>query len=348
MNLAEVAMVDKTDDLKAVIVKLKDENLILEKRLDTSQKVHFDKSNDERSVFLDKISHEIRTPINTIIGMTHLCQQSELNQKQHSYLKKAHEAELSLLNVFNEMLDYFKIEINKLHLEPRDFYLAEVMDKLTSEVANKAHDKGLELIFDIDSDLPDILQGDPYRLQQVLINLATNAIEHTDKGDITITITKDSDGNGEVKLRFSVCDTGRSLNREQIDRLFRPFVPEDIHAPRRNSGAGLGMLISKHLVQLMDGELWVNSKQDFGNEFIFTATLDVRERIEKKILVPKARLKDVRALVVDDNESAGLILKSLLESLSMDVSVVKSAEESFVDLEIAEKVGRPYDILFMD
>lgn len=298
--------------------------------------------------FLANMSHEIRTPMNAIMGMTHLALQTKLSPKQHDYLNKIKTSADFLLSIINDILDFSKIEAGKLEMESVDFNLDEVMHNLAPVVIMKSQEKeNLEVLFDIAQNVPRLLKGDPLRLGQVLLNLASNAVKFTEEGEIIISARLIKDEKDQVTLEFSVSDTGVGLTQAQTDNLFEAFTQADTSTTRKYGGTGLGLTICKSLVEMMGGKIRIESEPDRGSTFIFTANFGQSQQKKAKAFKPSPDLKDMRVLVVDDNATSREILKGLLESFSFEVSLAASGEEGLRELEKASKAG-PHELVLMD
>ncbi len=308
------------------------------------------KANEFKSNFLANMSHEIRTPMNAILGLTHLALQTGLNDKQKDYLNKINSSCQSLLVIINDILDFSKIEAGKLNIENTEFFLDDVLDNLTGMFGKKAEDKGVEFLFFTSIECPNALVGDQLRLGQVLINLVSNALKFTEKGEVVIVTELDDKASGAARLKFSVKDTGIGLNKEQSEGLFRPFEQADASTTRKYGGTGLGLAICKRLVELMNGDIWVESEPGKGSSFIFTAEFGYRKATHRTIfdLFPEPR--DVKALVVDDSNTAREFMTKTLESLSLSAVPVNSGEKALKEIEQnnGPNAVNPYNIVLMD
>ncbi len=220
-----------------------------------------------KTAFLANISHEIRTPINSIIGMTHLALAGKLPQQEHDYVARAHQSASELRAIIDDILDFSRIEAGQLTIDAAAFRLEDVLETFTGTIGPMAAAKGLKLLLDYPPDLPTLLVGDPLRLSQALIGLGNNAVKFTEHGEVVLRVRVDEQGSGQVMLRFAISDTGIGLSQAQREGLFEPFRQGDNSFTRRFGGTGLGLAICRRLLEMMDGHLWVESKPDVGSTF---------------------------------------------------------------------------------
>ncbi|MCP4108803.1 MAG: response regulator [Desulfobacteraceae bacterium] len=300
-----------------------------------------------KSEFLANMSHEIRTPMNAITGLTELAMKTKLTARQHDYLRKIRTASHSLLRIINDILDFSKIEARKLTLESVNFDLQGVFENLSALSANKAAEKGLELLFAISEDVPCGLIGDPYRLGQILTNLTSNAVKFTNKGEVLVNVTLEKKNTKRVMLKFSVRDSGIGMPAELLPKLFSAFTQADGSTTRKYGGTGLGLAISKQLSEMMNGTIWVESEPGRGSIFYFTAEFALQQKYKKfKPIVPDD-LCGMRVLVVDDNRFSREILQRFLTSLTFETTSAGSGEEALEELKKAAEED-PYKLVLMD
>ncbi len=307
-----------------------------------------DEANQAKGDFLANMSHEIRTPMNAVIGMAHLALKTDLSPKQRDYLKKIQSSANALLGIINDILDFSKIEAGKMDIETVDFNLEDVMDSLANLVTVKAREKeDIEVLFNTNWEVPRFLVGDPLRLGQILINLANNAVKFTDSGEIVVSTELFKRNEDQVTLKFSIRDTGIGLTEEQAGKLFQSFAQADTSTTRKYGGTGLGLAISKKLVNMMGGEIWVESEYGQGTTFSFTVNFGLGKKRAEKRFVTSPDLRGTKALVVDDNVTSREILKDMLESFTFEVTVAASGPEGISELERAPQ-DQPFELVVMD
>ncbi|OGU08980.1 MAG: hybrid sensor histidine kinase/response regulator [Geobacteraceae bacterium GWC2_58_44] len=302
-----------------------------------------------KSQFLANMSHEIRTPMNAVMGLGRLALKTELSAKQRGYLEKICSASRTLLDIINDVLDFSKIEAGRVELEKTEFGLQEVLASISDMLGMKAQEKGIGYLVRLDPELPKKLLGDPLRLTQVLNNLIGNAVKFTEKGEVVVAVKLLALGGEQVALRFSVQDTGIGLSPEQMERIFTPFTQADSSTTRRYGGSGLGLSISSQLVELMGGELRVESIEGAGSSFCFTVSFGIPAAGKLQGAPREEPLRSLRLLVLDGDPASGTRVAEILRGMPIVQVSVSTVPALLAALSEGSFPERPcFDLVLMD
>jgi len=334
--------VEKNQDLENAIRELKATQEELARAKEAAEN-----ANKAKSLFLANMSHDIRTPMNGIIGMTDLCLDTELTDEQREYLGMVKSSADSLLSLLNDILDFSKMEGGKLELEEINFNMTHTIEETVKNLAYLAHKKGLELACRIHKDVPVALVGDPGRLRQIIVNLVGNAIKFTESGEVLVEVDLKDEGEDHALLMVSITDTGVGIPRDKQNKIFEAFSQAEESTTRRYGGSGLGLSISKKLVSLMGGEIWVESEPGKGSIFRFTARFGLTKTPFSQKKITRPELKGLHVLVVDDHTTQRDILRELFLNWEMTPEVVEG-RKAIEALGTAKGLGRHFSLVVLD
>ena len=301
-----------------------------------------------KSEFLANMSHEVRTPMNGIIGMTDLALETDLSPDQREYLGTVKLSAETLLQLINDILDFSKIEAGKLDLDPIDFSLRDNLGDTLKTLAVRAHQKGLELVAHVLPDVPDELVGDTVRLQQIIVNLVGNALKFTERGEVVVKVSVDSQEGDNLCLHFAVGDTGIGIPEDRQGVIFEAFAQADGSTTRKYGGTGLGLAICSQLVKLMGGRIWVESEVDQGSTFHFTAQMRQSKNLAPRMPAQPTDLKDLPVLLVDDNATSRHVLEELLRHWQAKPVIAGSAAAAFAGMKKAGARGELFPLALLD